>query len=60
MRHKVFGIFERLNPADKYEGTGIGLAIVARAMQRMGGNCGVEGGNGPGSRFWLELNVSRD
>jgi len=60
MRHKVFGIFERLNPADKYEGTGIGLAIVARAMQRMGGNCGVEGGNGPGSRFWLELNVACD
>ena len=41
-RQKIFGIFERLNPADKYEGTGIGLAIVARAMQRMGGSCGVD------------------
>ena len=54
-RHKIFGIFERLNTADKYEGTGIGLAIVARAMQRMGGGCGVESGHGSGSRFWLEL-----
>jgi signal transduction histidine kinase len=52
---KIFGIFERLNPADKYEGTGIGLAIVARAAQRMGGACGVEPGPQSGSRFWLEL-----
>ena len=51
MRHKIFGIFERLNPADKYEGQGIGLAIVARAMQRMGGNCGVEGGKAPAAAF---------
>jgi signal transduction histidine kinase len=55
-RQKIFGIFERLNSADKYEGTGIGLAIVARAVQRMGGSCGVESGsNNTGSRFWLEL-----
>ena len=55
-RQKIFGIFERLNPVDKYEGTGIGLAIVARAMQRMGGGCGVESSrSGSGSRFWLEL-----
>jgi signal transduction histidine kinase len=54
-REKVFGIFERLNSPDKYEGTGIGLAIVARAMQRMNGSCGVEPGEG--SRFWLELMV---
>jgi signal transduction histidine kinase len=55
-RQKIFGIFERLNPADKYEGTGIGLAIVARAMQRMGGGCGIESNqSGIGSRFWLQL-----
>jgi signal transduction histidine kinase len=52
---KIFGIFERLDSADKYEGTGIGLAIVARAAQRMGGSCGVESAPGSGSRFWLEL-----
>jgi signal transduction histidine kinase len=55
-REKIFGIFERLHVAGKYEGTGIGLAIVARAVQRMNGSCGVEPApSGQGSRFWLEL-----
>ena len=52
---KVFGIFERGDSADQFEGTGIGLAIVARAMERMGGNCGVVSTLGEGSRFWLEF-----
>jgi len=54
-REKIFGIFERLNASDQFEGTGIGLAIVARAVQRMSGSCGVESIPGQGSRFWLEL-----
>jgi PAS domain S-box-containing protein len=53
--HKIFGIFERGVSDTNYEGTGIGLAIVARAMQRMGGAYGVESEPGKGSRFWLEL-----
>ncbi len=53
--HKVFGIFERLQTQRDYEGTGIGLAIVARAVQRMHGTCGVESEAGVGSRFWIEL-----
>lgn len=52
---KIFGIFERGVTSSDYQGTGIGLAIVARAMQRMGGTCGVESEPGKGSRFWLEL-----
>ena len=52
---KIFGIFERVSGNDKIEGTGIGLAIVARAMQQMGGACGVESRENHGSRFWLEL-----
>ena len=52
---KIFGIFERGVTASSYEGTGMGLAIVARAMQRMGGACGVESEIGKGSSFWLEL-----
>jgi PAS domain S-box-containing protein len=52
---KIFGIFERALTSDIYPGTGIGLAIVARAMQRMGGTCGVESELGKGSRFWLDL-----
>lgn len=53
--HKIFSIFERVGEMQKYEGTGIGLAIVHRAVQRMGGACGVESNPGQGSRFWLEL-----
>lgn len=52
---KIFGIFERGVSESDYEGTGMGLAIVARAMQRMGGSCGVESEPGQGARFWLEL-----
>jgi signal transduction histidine kinase len=54
---KIFSIFERGTGSELYEGTGIGLAIVARATQRMGGTCGVESTLGEGSRFWLELPV---
>ena len=54
-RAKIFGIFERSAGSENIEGTGIGLAIVARAMQQMGGFCGVESTIGEGSRFWLEL-----
>jgi signal transduction histidine kinase len=52
---KIFGIFERIGNLKNNEGTGIGLAIVARAVQRMGGKCGVESSPGNGSRFWIEL-----
>jgi len=49
---KIFGIFERASDQTT-EGTGIGLAIVARAMQRMQGACGVDSHVNEGSRFWL-------
>jgi PAS domain S-box-containing protein len=55
LHEKIFGIFERVSGLDHVEGTGIGLAIVARAMQQMGGICGVDSALGEGSRFWLEL-----
>jgi two-component system sensor histidine kinase/response regulator len=52
---RIFRVFERLNPDSGYPGTGIGLAIVRRAMERMGGKVGVESAPGQGSRFWIEL-----
>ena len=52
---KIFGIFERGTSSSKYSGSGIGLAIVARAAQKMGGTCGVESELGKGSCFWLDL-----
>jgi signal transduction histidine kinase len=51
---RVFGVFERLHPQEDYPGTGIGLAIVKKCMQRMGGEASVESEIGKGSRFWIE------
>jgi two-component system, chemotaxis family, CheB/CheR fusion protein len=55
---KIFGIFQRLHPGDEYPGTGIGLAIVQKGIERMGGTVGVESHPGKGSRFWIELAVA--
>ena len=53
---RIFRVFETLHPADAdYAGTGIGLAIVKKGMERLGGRVGVESNVGEGSCFWLEL-----
>lgn len=52
---RLFGLFERLHGRDEYGGTGIGLATVRRALERMGGTVGLESEPGQGSRFWIEL-----
>src|SRR5205085_5690903 len=52
---RLFQMFQRLNRADTYEGTGIGLAIVRKAVERMGGTLGVESEPDKGSRFWVKL-----
>lgn len=54
-QHKLFQMFQRLHPTADYEGTGIGLAIVRKAIERIGGEAGVESEPGKGSRFWLQL-----
>jgi signal transduction histidine kinase len=54
-RTRIFEIFERLNPHQGFEGTGIGLAIVRAAVERMSGSVGFESELGKGSRFWIEL-----
>jgi len=52
---KIFMLFERLHSSDEYPGTGVGLAIVKRGIEKMGGRVGVESSIGKGSRFWIEL-----
>ncbi len=52
---RIFKMFERVNPASKYEGTGIGLTIVRKAAERMGAQVGFESELGKGSRFWIQL-----
>lgn len=51
---RIFGLFERASPA-AVPGTGVGLAIVKKAAERMGGSVGVTSEAGQGSCFWIEL-----
>ena len=53
-QQRIFDLFHRLNPGDS-EGHGIGLSIVARAMERMGGNVSVFSELGQGTTFQLQL-----
>jgi PAS domain S-box-containing protein len=52
---RIFRVFERLQTSRGYPGTGMGLAIVARGAERLGGECGVESEPGKGSTFWIDL-----
>lgn len=54
-RGKLFGMFQRLTANQFYEGTGIGLAIVRKAVEAMSGKVGMESNEPKGSRFWIEL-----
>ncbi|HEX7862327.1 MAG TPA: HAMP domain-containing sensor histidine kinase [Verrucomicrobiae bacterium] len=53
-KERIFRVFERLDGA-RYHGTGIGLSIVRKGVERMGGRVGVESEPGKGSRFWIDL-----
>ena len=55
-QERIFKVFERLHAGQApYPGTGIGLAIVKKGMERLRGSVGVESRPCAGSRFWLEF-----
>lgn len=52
---RIFEVFQRLHGEEKYPGSGVGLALVRKGVERMGGQTGVESTPDAGSRFWIEL-----
>ncbi|MEG4497828.1 ATP-binding protein [Microcoleus sp. F10-C6] len=51
----MFGLFDRLYGQEVYSGTGIGLEIARKGVERVGGSIGLESTLGIGTRFWLKL-----
>ena len=54
-QEKIFRMFQRMHAEKEYPGTGIGLAIARKAVERMNGRVSIESEPGEGTRFHIEL-----
>jgi signal transduction histidine kinase len=55
---RIFKMFERVHTTKEISGTGMGLAIVQRAMIRLGGDFGLDSTPGVGTKFWIDLPIA--
>ena len=55
-QERIFKMFQRLDKS--YDGMGVGLTVVRKAVEKMGGRVGLESETGRGSRFWVELKAA--